>query len=188
MYAGDNEDLVLHLYAAGSEIDDTIKQQTSTSIAATGEDEIDDAEIDDPLYNGDGDGGASNATTAANGATTAADSATTAANSVAADLVGSGTPTASVISRVPATTAASVASQAPSVAPEIVQGPGTFDYFGCLLDSSDSRALTSKNWSGTGLTVQRCADFCSDYKYMGVEFGAEYVLRCALILLGFVKL
>ena len=46
--AGDMEALVLHIFATGSEIDSTLKQQTSTEIAVTSEEEVEEAELDDP--------------------------------------------------------------------------------------------------------------------------------------------
>ncbi|KAL8635639.1 MAG: hypothetical protein Q9228_006888 [Teloschistes exilis] len=51
--------------------------------------------------------------------------------------------------------------------------PNDWTYYGCNLDSQDARALGNLSWSGTGLTVKRCADYCDQYNYMGVEFGSE---------------
>ena len=158
--AGDNEALVLHLYAPGSEIEKTIKQQTSTQIAATNEEEVEDAELDDPEYqdviSGLDDGTNNFTSTFSND--TAADG--TATDGTAAD--GSGQPSTS---NPPA--AAVVA------APQTVPKSGTFSYTGCEVDNANSRSLSSKPWSGQNLTVERCADFCSGYQYMGVEAGSE---------------
>ena len=172
VHAGDNEELVLHIYATGSQIDGTIKKETSTNIAATSEDEIDDAEIDDPDFDdieggGDfGDGaGFSNGTAVSSGMP-----------------VSSGTPNPKVT-----TSAAQIASSVSSAAPvssavaagaaKAVPSSGTFKYLGCQADSSSSsHTLSSLQWSGTGLTVQRCAAYCAQYQYMGVEAGSQYVL------------
>ena len=148
--AGDNEALILHLYATGSEIDRTLKQQTSTEIAATSEDTVEEAELDDPDYqdiDSDIDDGVTNSTTAASNGTTAD---------------GQIQPSTS--------NTATVANAAP---PQTVQKSGTFSYTGCDSDNPNSRTLSSKQWSGQNLTVERCADYCSGYQYMGVEFGSQ---------------
>lgn len=171
MLAGDNQDLVLHIYAAGSQIDATILQQTGTEIAATSEDQIINAETDDPEYNGsqydtgnytgDASGGDSGIAFGASATGTASmPQSTSFATKVSA----------------PATTsqvAIPASSSAPVVIANVVMNSGTFNYFGCELDSSTSRTLSSLSWVGTGLTVERCASYCAKYQYMGVEFGSE---------------
>ena len=164
--AGDNEALVLHLYAPGSEIEKTIKAQTSVQIAATNEEEIEDAELDDPIYQDvadDFDDG-SNSTTAGDGTTT---DGTTANGTTADGTTADGTTTGGQ--------AQPVSSNPPTIAntPQTVPTSGTFSYTGCSVDSASSRTLSSVPWKGDGLTVQRCATYCSQYQYMGVEFGSE---------------
>lgn len=192
--AGDNQDLVIHVYAAGSQIDATINKQTSTEIAATSEDQIDDAELDDPDYDDDGDyddydgdddgddgdDGFGDDTGVASGTGTA----------TGAGIVSTGTGTASAakstglvtkISSTPVSTSpVAVSSSSPplssssaAASANVVMSSGTFNYIGCELDSSTSRTLSSLSWAGTGLTVERCASYCAAYQYMGVEFGAE---------------
>ncbi|KAL8690256.1 MAG: hypothetical protein Q9218_004253 [Villophora microphyllina] len=51
--------------------------------------------------------------------------------------------------------------------------PSGWTYYGCNYDDSQNRALGNLSWSGQNLSVQRCADYCEEYKYMGVEFGEE---------------
>ena len=153
------EALVLHLYASGSEIDQTLKQQTSTEIAATSEDEVEEAELDDPEYqdvvSGFDDGGTNSTGTNSTGT----NSTSTASNDTTAD--GQLPPSTSNTATVAA------------AAPQTVKKSATFSYTGCEADNANSRTLSSKQWSGQNLTVERCADYCSGYQYMGVEFGSQ---------------
>ena len=191
--AGDDQDLVLHVYAAGSEIDATINKQTSTEIAATSEDEIDDAEEDDPEYDGeddgsddddddddgddfagddDGDSDDDDGSDDSDSGIAVGDSGAGSTTASHSKVSSAATASASQVSS-PATTsqAAAVTSAAASAA--VVESSGTFTYLGCQLDSSTARTLSSLSWTGTGLTVERCASYCSEYQYMGVEFGSQ---------------
>ena len=160
--AGDMEALVLHIYATGSEIDRTLKMQSSTEIAATSEEEVEEAELDDPEYQDIDDGiddGSSNSTfTASNGTATDGQVQPSSSNTAAN---GQGQPSTS--------NTATVAN----AAPQTVKTSGSFSYTGCEADNANSRTLSSLQWSGQNLTVERCADFCSGYQYMGVEFGSQ---------------
>ena len=123
--------------------------QSSTEIAATSEEEVEEAELDDPEYQDIDDGiddGSSNSTF-------------TASNGTATD--GQVQPSSS--------NTATVAN----AAPQTVKTSGSFSYTGCEADNANSRTLSSLQWSGQNLTVERCADFCSGYQYMGVEFGSQ---------------
>ena len=159
--AGDNEALVLHLYATGSEIDKTMKQQTSTEIAATSEDAVEQAEVDDPVYQDLYDGLGSNYT----------DGNYTDGNYTDSNYTSTTNDSTSTDGQIQAST--SNAPTVPVAAPQTVQKSGTFSYTGCEADSTNSRTLSSKAWSGQNLTVERCADYCSGYQYMGVEFGSQ---------------
>ena len=167
LFAGDNQDLVLHIYAAGSQIDATINKQTSTEIAATSEDEIDDAEVDDPVYNGSDDGSDDDGSDD-DGSDDNGDSG------IAVGGSGTGNTAVSHSSQSsPATTFHATASATASASAAVVKVAGTFNYLGCQLDSSTARTLSSLSWTGTGLTVERCAAYCNEYQYMGVEFGSQ---------------
>ncbi|CAF9939248.1 hypothetical protein IMSHALPRED_001269 [Imshaugia aleurites] len=191
--AGDDQDLVLHVYAAGSQIDATINKQTSTEIAATSEDEIDDAEEDDPEYDGeddgsddddddddgddfagddDGDSDDDDGSDDSDSGIAVGDSGAGSTTASHSKVSSAATASASQVSS-PATTsqAAAVTSAAASAA--VVESSGTFTYLGCQLDSFTARTLSSLSWTGTGLTVERCASYCSEYQYMGVEFGSQ---------------
>ena len=150
----------MHLFAAGSEIDKTINQQTTTQIAATSEDEINNAEIDDPAYGAGGDGffGSSDPF-----------NETYAGNST----IGDGVPASAAA--VPAASAAAPAAPAVPVASlaTVVGVYGSFKYLGCQVDTSVAPTLSSLAWSGTELTVQRCGDYCAAYQYMGLEQGSQ---------------
>lgn len=77
--------------------------------------------------------------------------------------------TATALSHVATLISSSVAAASATAVPSA----GTFNYLGCSIDSFTSRTLSSLSWSGTGLSVERCASYCAAYKYMGVEFGSE---------------
>jgi hypothetical protein len=57
----------------------------------------------------------------------------------------------------------------PSSTPETV---GNFTFSNCYTDTSP-RTLSGKSSSGSFMTLDYCADFCSGYKYFGTEYGAE---------------
>ncbi|KAK4219242.1 putative fungistatic metabolite [Rhypophila decipiens] len=49
-----------------------------------------------------------------------------------------------------------------------------FTLAGCYTEGVGSRALSEKSYaSGTSMTLQSCATFCSGYKYFGTEYGSE---------------
>ena len=167
MLAGDDEDLVLHIYAAGSQIDATINLQTKTQIAATSEDQINNAEADDPAFNGSGDVNGSNTDAILGGLGDSTTNGTT--NSTASGTTsGTANGISAPVSSFPAAPVPSAAAAA-----SVVKTSLTFNYIACEADSNTARTLSSLNWAGTGLTVQRCAAYCAKYKYMGVEFGSE---------------
>ena len=46
-------------------------------------------------------------------------------------------------------------------------------YTGCLSDSETSRTLTVKNMTSADMTTDICAEYCTGYPYMGVEFATQ---------------
>ena len=50
--------------------------------------------------------------------------------------------------------------------------PG-YTYTGCISDSEDSRTLTVKNMTSADMTTDICAEYCSGYPLMGVEFATQ---------------
>ncbi|KAK4539504.1 hypothetical protein LTR36_010902, partial [Oleoguttula mirabilis] len=53
---------------------------------------------------------------------------------------------------------------------------GNYTYQGCFNDSRSARALRSTELYGTNtnnMTLEKCATFCSNYAYWGVEYGQE---------------
>lgn len=50
--------------------------------------------------------------------------------------------------------------------------PDGWGYLGCNYDSP-YRALKNLSWSGDGLSLERCAEYCVEYPYFGVESGRE---------------
>ncbi|KAM7204344.1 putative fungistatic metabolite [Rhypophila sp. PSN 637] len=64
------------------------------------------------------------------------------------------------------TAATSTLAHRPTISP--------FTLAGCYTEGVGSRALSEKSYaSGTSMTLQSCATFCSGYKYFGTEYGSE---------------
>lgn len=58
--------------------------------------------------------------------------------------------------------------------PEIV---GAYKTYGCVTEATQTRALTARSFVDTGMTLERCASFCSAYTYFGVEYASECELN-----------
>ena len=69
------------------------------------------------------------------------------------------------------TTTSTLTAQA--TGPIAVQTAGSFSYQGCYSEGTNGRALAATNTADNAMTVQKCASFCSGYKYMGVEYSSE---------------
>lgn len=50
---------------------------------------------------------------------------------------------------------------------------GAYTTYGCVTEADASRALTARSFVGAGMTLERCASFCSAYTYFGVEYARE---------------
>ncbi len=50
-----------------------------------------------------------------------------------------------------------------------VQSATDPSYSGCYAQSVGDQLLKSKSWTGSGLTIERCAAHCSDYDFFAVE-------------------
>ncbi|CAJ2503525.1 Uu.00g109190.m01.CDS01 [Anthostomella pinea] len=50
---------------------------------------------------------------------------------------------------------------------------GTYEYHGCHTDIASDRALTGKVLYNSGMTLQLCAGFCSEYAYFGLEYSTQ---------------
>ena len=63
----------------------------------------------------------------------------------------------------------------PTGGPQVQQTSGPYVYFGCYIDNTNGRALSSLEnpESGPLNTVDACAAACVGYTYMGVEYGDE---------------
>ena len=57
--------------------------------------------------------------------------------------------------------------------PTAVQTAGAFSHQGCYSEGTNVRALSATSTADNAMTVQKCATFCSGYKYMGVEYSSE---------------
>jgi hypothetical protein len=64
------------------------------------------------------------------------------------------------------TTATTSASSVPS-------GISAYSYVACWTDIVTTRTLNASSEVDYGLTVERCALFCNEYTYFGVEYGRE---------------
>ena len=62
---------------------------------------------------------------------------------------------------------------AQATGPIAVQTAGSFSYQGCYSEGTNGRALAATSTADNAMTVQKCASFCSGYKYMGVEYSSE---------------
>ena len=54
--------------------------------------------------------------------------------------------------------------------PEIV---GAYKTYGCVTEADSARALAARSFVDAGMTLERCATFCSAYAYFGVEYARE---------------
>lgn len=53
-------------------------------------------------------------------------------------------------------------------------GTDKFSHLGCYTESSNGRALRGQETRDTtGMTVDKCSDFCVGFRYFGVEYGEE---------------
>ncbi|KAL9048116.1 MAG: hypothetical protein Q9206_006234 [Seirophora lacunosa] len=50
--------------------------------------------------------------------------------------------------------------------------PPNWNYLGCNYDTSNV-ALKNHSWAGDMLSLERCAEYCTDYRYFGVKAGRE---------------
>ncbi|TVY83567.1 WSC domain-containing protein [Lachnellula suecica] len=50
---------------------------------------------------------------------------------------------------------------------------GNYNYYGCMSEATNGRALASASSSGSTMTNEVCASFCSAYAYFGTEYGDE---------------
>jgi WSC domain len=68
-------------------------------------------------------------------------------------------------------TATTTSSSASSTA----TGPavGSYTYYGCQTEGTDSRALSAKSYAADGMTLESCETFCSGYNYFGTEYARE---------------
>lgn len=57
--------------------------------------------------------------------------------------------------------------------PIAVLAAGKFNYSGCYTEGNGIRALTGRTTANATMTVEKCADFCAAYSFMGVEYGVE---------------
>ncbi|KAI4119393.1 MAG: hypothetical protein LQ345_000701 [Seirophora villosa] len=50
--------------------------------------------------------------------------------------------------------------------------PPNWNYLGCNYDTSNV-ALKNLSWAGDMLSLERCAEYCTHYRYFGVKAGRE---------------
>ncbi|KAI4258413.1 MAG: hypothetical protein L6R42_005121 [Xanthoria sp. 1 TBL-2021] len=83
-----------------------------------------------------------------------------------------GTATSSTVTSSTGTSAASNATTTPG-APVAVQTASPFVYQGCVTEATSGRALGDLSTAYDGMTIEKCAAFCSAYTYMAVEYMSE---------------
>ncbi|KAL8832686.1 MAG: hypothetical protein Q9170_004784 [Blastenia crenularia] len=70
-------------------------------------------------------------------------------------------------------TSSSASSTGTPSAPVAVPTASGFAYQGCYTEATSGRALGDSQTAYTGMTVEKCAAFCSSYTYMAVEYMSE---------------
>ena len=58
--------------------------------------------------------------------------------------------------------------------PAVLETVDGFTSMGCYTEATNIRALSASLTAADGMTVGQCADFCSAYNYMGVEYSREW--------------
>ncbi|KAL9580059.1 MAG: hypothetical protein Q9212_004716 [Teloschistes hypoglaucus] len=71
------------------------------------------------------------------------------------------------------TSTASPSSTSTPGAPIAVPTASGFAYVACYTEGTSGRALGDSQTASDGMTVEKCAAFCSGYAYMGVEYMSE---------------
>lgn len=95
-------------------------------------------------------------------ALTSSSSSSGTSSATASTSTSAGTTSSSTGSSIPT----NVLSHKPTVSP--------FTLKGCYTEGVGARALSAKDYaSGTAMTLQSCATFCSGYKYFGTEYASE---------------
>lgn len=78
---------------------------------------------------------------------------------------------------VPSGTSTSASSTPSPTGPVIKKSVGSYTYYGCQTEATNSRALTEGSYtSNTAMTLESCAQFCSGYTYFGTEYAQEVSL------------
>ncbi|KAK4202426.1 WSC domain-containing protein [Triangularia verruculosa] len=54
-----------------------------------------------------------------------------------------------------------------------LESVGGFHYASCWTDKVDERSLQAVSWRTDDLTVEKCAERCSEYSYFGLEYSRE---------------
>ncbi|KAH8797370.1 putative glyoxal oxidase precursor [Xylogone sp. PMI_703] len=83
------------------------------------------------------------------------------------------TTTAVLSSSSAATTTTTTTTSAIPVGPTIVPSTDSFNYLGCYTEGTNDRALAATFFLSDNNTVQLCAQECSEYTYIGLEYGRE---------------
>ncbi|KAH8887407.1 heme peroxidase [Thozetella sp. PMI_491] len=110
--------------------------------------------------------------------TTGAASSAPASSTPASSTPASSAPASSTLAvSTPASSATTTTSTAASTSSSVLAHKPTvspYSLVGCWTEGNGVRALSSKSYaSGTDMTLESCATFCSGYKYFGVEYAQE---------------
>lgn len=62
---------------------------------------------------------------------------------------------------------------AATVKETVTAGSITFNHQQCWTKGTSFDALSDDAFASNSMTLEKCADFCSDYKYLGVANGKE---------------
>ncbi|KAL8698939.1 MAG: hypothetical protein Q9224_001623, partial [Gallowayella concinna] len=83
------------------------------------------------------------------------------------------TGTATMSTGTSAATSSTSSSTSTPGAPTAVASAAPFAYQGCYTEATTGRALGDLFTAYDGMTVEKCAAFCSEYTYMAVEYKSE---------------
>ncbi|KAL1297904.1 hypothetical protein AAFC00_006419 [Neodothiora populina] len=120
---------------------------------------------------------ASSSSLASSSSSVSSSSSSSSSSSAASPSVTSSSSSAFSTASSSSTSTSSTVSVTPTAPAIVYNNVGKeYDYLGCYNDTSSARALNSTMLYGTtqnNMTLEKCATFCGQYSYFGVEYGQE---------------
>jgi hypothetical protein len=97
----------------------------------------------------------------------------TASSSAPSGTTATSTSTSASVSTSISTSTSTSPSTPVSTGPTIKQVVGSYSYYQCQTEATNSRALSALTYASDGMTVEICISTCAGYTYAGVEYGRE---------------